>query len=231
MSSKRLLFCVLLTASSAWGAQARLHLEPADIQSLDQKAIEKGAQHFKQQCLVCHSMRYLTHDEVATKAGISLETMPMANQNWTFAKPPPDLSLTSRSRGDDWITTYLKSYYQDDTISHGFNNLLMPGTSMPNPFIAMQGTQVKVDADDLRPGQTPRVHNLVMLASKGSMNSDQFDQHVREIVTFLHYAAEPKKAERIHLGPYVLLFLLLFSALAFRLKQSYWQDVPKNRRI
>lgn len=226
---RQALLCLFVFSSGAWGLEATMHLEPAKIQSLNQEAIAKGAQHFKQQCLVCHSMRYLTHDAVAEQAGITLETMPMANQNWAFAKPPPDLSLTSRSRGDDWITTYLKSYYQDERISHGFNNLLMPGTSMPNPFIAMQGTQVKVDADDLRPGQTPRLHNLVMLASEGTMTPDQFDQHVREIVTFLHYAAEPKKAERIHLGPYVIVFLLIFSTLAFRLKQSYWQDVPKNK--
>ena len=226
---KSLVICLLASSVCAFAAQARLHLEPAYVDSLDNEAILKGGQHFKQQCLACHGVKYLTHDPIADQLGITLENMPKANQSWAFAKPPPDLSLTSRSRGDDWITTYLKSYYKDDQITHGFNNLLMPGTSMPNPFIMQQGTQILVEADDLRPGQTPRLHNLVMLASKGSMTSDQFDQYIREIVTFLHYAAEPKKRERLTLGPGVLIFLLLFTSLAYALKQSYWQDVPKNK--
>jgi len=57
------------------------------------------------------------------------------------------------------------------------------------------------------------------------MSSAQYDEFVRDTVNFLDYIAEPVQVERRDLGVWVMLFLLLFTALAYLLKREYWRDV------
>ena len=57
------------------------------------------------------------------------------------------LKIVSRVRGDDWIYSYLRAYYEDSSKQYGVNNLVYPGTAMPNVLMALQGNQKLVCKD------------------------------------------------------------------------------------
>jgi ubiquinol-cytochrome c reductase cytochrome c1 subunit len=141
-----------------------------------------------------------------------------------FGKMPPDLSLIARVRGSDWIYTYLKSFYLDESRPLGWNNKLFPNASMPNPLWEMQGLQhAEYGEADKATGERP-VHGL-KIAQPGSMEPEQFDQAVRDITAFLEYAGEPAALKRESMGVWVILFLVFLTFLAWLLKHEYWKDV------
>ena len=47
-----------------------------------------------------------------------------------FGVIPPDLTLTARSRGPEWIFTFLTSFYEDNSRPMGVNNSLYPNVNM-----------------------------------------------------------------------------------------------------
>ena len=138
-------------------------------------------------------------------------------------KAPPDLSVIARVRGADWIYTYLKSFYLDESRPLGWNNKLFPNASMPNPLWELQGLQHAEYGKADKGGERP-VTGLV-LAQPGREDARQFDQTVRDITAFLEYAGEPAALKRQSLGVWVLLFLALLTFLAWLMKNEYWKDV------
>lgn len=221
---------VSLSAVAASG-EPEVSLSQANIDEHDMASVERGAKFFATNCLVCHSMKHLKYDKLSQKAGITYDKMPLKQQDWWFGAVPPDLSLSARVRGADWLYTYLHSFYKDDSKKLGSNNLMMPGNSMPNPFLGMQGTQVlTVDLNDLhsRGGvfvQKPHYFAVLRLEKQGSMSPEEFHQAVRDVVNYLVYASDPYKVERIQLGYWVLAFLLILVVLSYLLKKEYWKDV------
>ena len=149
----------------------------------------------------------------------------MAPTKW-FGKMPPDLSVIARVRGSDWIYTYLKSFYLDESRPLGWNNTLFPNASMPNPLWEMQGLQRPVygkhDAAHRR-GAPSSASNSPQPGTPG--RAGQFDQTARDITTFLEYVGEPAALKRQSLGVWVILFLAFFTFLAWLLKKEYWNDV------
>ena len=209
----------------------------------DQGSLQRGAKLYMNYCSGCHSLKYLRYSRMAEDLGLSEDEV-MNNLNFTgakfgeqinvaltedhakqwFGKMPPDLSVISRVRGSDWIFTYLKSFYQDQSRPLGWNNQLFPNASMPNPLWEMQGLQRAVyGKKDPATGEAP-VERLE-IAQPGTQNAAQFDQSVRDITTFLEYAGEPAALKRQSLGVWVMLFLAFFTFLAFLLKKEYWRDV------
>lgn len=208
----------------------------------DQASLQRGAKLYMNYCSGCHSLKYLRYSRMAQDLGLSEDDV-QRNLNFTgakvgehievaltedhakqfFGKMPPDLSVIARVRGSDWIYTYLKSFYLDESRPLGWNNKLFANASMPNPLWQLQGLQHaeygKADAGGDRP-----VEKLV-LAQPGSQTSAQFDQTVRDITTFLEYAGEPAVLKRQSLGVWVILFLAFFTFLAWLLKKEYWRDV------
>jgi ubiquinol-cytochrome c reductase cytochrome c1 subunit len=59
----------------------------------------------------------------------------------------------------------------------------------------------------------------------GQLSREQYQEFVRDIVNFLDYAGEPAQVHRRALGVWVVLFLLVFTWLAWLLKKDYWKDV------
>ena len=151
-----------------------------------------------------------------------ISNMPEANAQQWFGKAPPDLSLEGRARGPDWIYTYLKSFYVDEARPLGWNNTLFPNASMPNVLWQLQGLQHPVMGKGAD-GQ-PAVEKLV-LAEKGSMDAEQYDQAARDISAFLQYVAEPAAMQRESWGVWVILFLVVLTFLAYLLKHEYWRDI------
>ena len=208
----------------------------------DRASLQRGAQLYMNYCSGCHSLKYLRYSRMAEDLGLSEDevmqnlnlsgakfgeqvqvAMPAAGAEKWFGKMPPDLSLITRVRGSDWVYTYLKSFYLDESRPLGWNNKLFPNASMPNPLWEMQGLQHarfgKADATGERPVEGLEV------TQPGSMEPAQFDQTVRDITAFLEYAAEPAALKRQAIGVWVILFLVLLSFLAWLLKNEYWRDV------
>jgi cytochrome c1 len=158
-----------------------------------------------------------------------------------FGVAPPDLTLVSRVRGDDWIYSYLRAYYEDSSKQYGVNNLVYPGTAMPNVLIALQGNQklacknVPVIAknggekrDDF--GNTitkEKCGYLKVDEGSGELNKEEFDSLIYDITNFLVYVGEPAKAERERMGWYVIFYFLIFTALSALLYREYHKDYHK----
>lgn len=237
-----LLFALTTPVAMAAGGGKLMHShnDVGDIASL-----QRGARNFVNYCLGCHSAQYVRYNRVSTDLGISesdlaenlmwtaekpAETMqiamPAADAARWFGRTPPDLSLTARSRGTDWVYTYLKSFYQDDGAVFGFNNLLIPGLSMPNVLWEHEGSkkaifEQTVDADGNKHTAFAKFEPL----TAGSMTAEEFDVFVTDIVNFMDYMSEPMKLKRQSLGIRVIAYLLVFFLLALALKKEYWKDV------
>ncbi|QNP41093.1 cytochrome c1 [Lysobacter terrestris] len=209
----------------------------------DRASLQRGAALYMNYCSGCHSLKYLRYSRMAEDLGLTEDEV-MQNLNFTgakfgeqiqvsltegeankwFGKMPPDLSLIARVRGSDWIYTYLKSFYLDESRPLGWNNKLFPNASMPNPLWQMQGLQhAEYGEPDKATGDRP-VHGL-KITQPGTQTPAQFDQSVRDITTFLEYAGEPAALKREKLGVWVILFLAFFTFLAWMLKHEYWKDV------
>ena len=208
----------------------------------DQASLQRGAQLFMNNCSGCHSLQYLRYSRMASDLGLTEQEV-MDNLNFTggkigdqihvamteaqgnqfFGKVPPDLSVIARVRGSDWIYTYLKSFYLDESRPLGWNNKLFPNASMPNPLWEMQGLQQPVFGAKTESGELP-VEGF-SISQAGSQTPQQFDQTVRDITAFLEYAGEPAALKRPALGVWVILFLSFFTLMAWLLKKEYWRDV------
>lgn len=227
----------LMMAGPAFGAGGTA-LEHANINIRDTAATQRGARLFVNYCLSCHSASYMRYNRLAEDLGLDEdlvmdnlvfadvkigETMDIAMrpgdaENW-LGKAPPDLSLISRSRGADWLFTYLLTFYQDET--GNWNNLAMPNASMPHVMWQMQGIQKPVYATH----DGIEVVDHLTLAEPGLESPEDYEESVRDLVTFLEYLGEPAKIKRKNIGVWVLLFLALFALIAYALKAEYWRDV------
>ena len=156
-----------------------------------------------------------------------------------FGAVPPDLTLVARVRGTDWLYGYLTSFYEDPARPWGVNNKVFPNVGMPNVLVGLQGRQVvgckqvqvvedgKKHYDPLT--GTPLTHQacdqLTIVPNTGKLSEAQFDEKVRNLVTFLAYSANPVKLQHQRIGTYVLLYLAFFFVFAYLLKREYWKDV------
>ena len=231
-----------LLFSAAALASSGGHLLQAGNDLSDKASLQRGAALYMNYCSGCHSLKFLRYQRMAEDLGLTEEEV-MGNLNFTGAKygeqiqvtmhnadgkewfgnAPPDLSLISRVRGSDWIYTYLKSFYLDDTRALGWNNQLFKNVSMPNPLWDLQGLQhAEFGAPDAAGERHPE---RLVVTSAGCLSAADFDQTVRDITNFLEYAGEPAALKRQALGVWVILFLVVLSFLAYLLKQEYWTDV------
>ena len=217
-------------------------LQQAGNDLSDQASLQRGAQAYMNYCSGCHSLKYLRYSRMASDLGLT-EQQVMDNLNFTgakfgeqihvamtkaqgekwFGKMPPDLSLIARVRQSDWVYTYLKSFYLDESRPLGWNNKLFPNASMPNPLWELQGLQHAEFGEPDAAGE--RHPERLVVTSPGKVTPQEYDQTVRDITNFLEYAGEPAALKRQSLGVWVVLFLALLSFLAYLLKNEYWTDV------
>jgi ubiquinol-cytochrome c reductase cytochrome c1 subunit len=232
---------LLLSASAFAATQGELQQSGIDIGN--QASLQRGAQLYMNYCAGCHSLKYLRYSRIAEDLDLTEEQV-MANLNFTgakfgehvqvampdegatewFGKMPPDLSLVARSRGSDWIYTYLKSFYLDESAALGWNNTLFPNASMPNPLWKLQGLQHAVRGEPDPVTGEPMVVGLEVVQA-GTLDPAAFDQTVRDITAFLEYAGEPAALKRQSMGVWVVLFLALLTFLLYLVKTEYWRDV------
>ena len=219
----------------------------------DVAALQNGAKLFVNYCLNCHAasfMRYnrmrdigLTEDQIkknlmfaTDKVGdtmkISLD--PKQAKEW-FGGTPPDLTLIARSRADfgkgsgaDYLYTYLRSYYRDDTKATGWNNLVFPSVGMPHVLWELQGQRAAKYVEEKDPhheGKTEHRFEGFEQLTPGTLSQLDYDNSVADLVGFLQWMGEPAQNDRVKLGAFVLIFLALFTVIAWRLNAAFWKDV------
>ena len=239
---RQLLLALLCAPLAAFAAGDETHLDNAGIDAHDSISIQRGARTFVNYCLNCHaanSMRYnrltdlgLTEQQIRDHLLFTAEKVgdPMiisANrreQKQWFGVEPPDLSVIARSRGVDWLYTYLRTFYRDEKRPTGWNNLVFPNVGMPHALWQLQGVQaLKSDIQEHEGHKTE--HRKLVLERPGSLSAVEYDKLTRDLVNFLSYMAEPDKTKRSQIGIVVLLFLLLLLVPAWLLKKEYWKDV------
>ncbi|MFS8974357.1 cytochrome c1 [Cupriavidus necator] len=230
-------------AAPAIASEGGFPLEPAPVNTADLSSLQRGAKLFVNYCLNCHGasmMRYnrlkdigLTDDQIrenllfsADKVG---ETMTIAMQpkeaKAFFGAQPPDLSVIARARGDDWLYTYLRTFYRDDSRATGWNNLVFPSVGMPHVLWELQGQRAAKFTEVQEHGE--KVHKFAGFEqlSQGKLSKVEYDQATADLVGFLDWMAEPAQNHRKRLGVWVLLFLGVFTVFAWRLNAAYWKDV------
>jgi ubiquinol-cytochrome c reductase cytochrome c1 subunit len=234
---------VVSGASMAAGGHALPYSYKADVGNLP--SVQRGAQAFMSYCSGCHSMKYLRYSRVGQDLNIP-EDLLKANLMFTsdktgdhilsslkkedgakwFGQAPPDLTLETRARGEDWVYSYLRSFYVDPARPLGVNNLVLPGASMPHVLWEQKGWQAKAEhkegeaADGGHGKASP-----FQLVQAGTLDEDGYAKYVGDIVNFMAYAAEPGRSARVALGWKALAYLLILLGFAYLLKLEYWKDV------
>ena len=227
---RKLLIAFLMVPLLAF-ANTEIHLDKAPDRTGNQAALQNGAKLFVNYCLNCHAasfMRYnrlhdigLSDEQIndnllftADKVG-DLMRVAMLRQDAKvmFGAAPPDLTLVSRVRESDWLYTYLRGFYRDDSRPSGWNNTVFPNVGMPHVLWELQGEQVMSDKHELK------------LAKPGKLSSEQYDAAVADLVGYLKYMGEPVADFRKSLGPLILIGLGVFFIFAYALKKEYWKDV------
>jgi ubiquinol-cytochrome c reductase cytochrome c1 subunit len=138
----------------------------------------------------------------------------------------PDLTLVARLRGEDWVYTYLRSFYVDEKRPLGVNNMVFPDVGMPHVLADLQGLQKAVFKEEKdKEGNPHKVFQKFEQVTPGKLSPQEYDAVVRDLTAYLAYMAEPVRVERVALGIKVLLFLAAFFVLAYFLKKEYWKDV------
>ncbi|SFB76515.1 cytochrome c1 [Massilia yuzhufengensis] len=249
--AKKLIAVLALVPGLVFAAEGGFPLERAPERH-DMSSLQNGAKLFVNHCLNCHSassMRYnrlrdlgLTEEQIKTnllfsqdKVGGMMTTAlrPDDAKAW-FGAVPPDLSVMTRAKaspagsGPDYIYTYLRTFYKDDTRPTGWNNMVVPNVAMPHVMWQQQGVRVAKFADVPDPhahGKTIHQFAGFEQVSPGTMSQQEFDTATADLVAYMSWMAEPAQGTRKKLGVIVLLFLTLFAFLAWRLNESYWKEV------
>lgn len=249
---KKLLVTLAFVPALALANEGGFALDRAPDRSTDLAALQNGAKLFVNYCLNCHSatsMRYnrlrdigLTDLQIkenllftGEKVGELMKTSLSAKDAKTwFGAVPPDLSVIARAKasgegsGADWLYTYLRTYYKDDSRPTGWNNMLFPNVGMPHALWELQGVrsakfeEVK-DAHDA--SKTEHKFAGFETVSAGKLSAVEYDNAVGDLVAYLQWMGEPAQNSRKRIGVWALLFMSLLALLAWRLNASYWKEV------
>jgi ubiquinol-cytochrome c reductase cytochrome c1 subunit len=238
-----ILFILCLAPLVAFASESTVKLDHAPIRSGDKLSLQRGAKTFVNYCLSCHSAEYMRYNRLRdiglTENQISdnliftgqkvgeLMTVAMKTKEakqW-FGVAPPDLSVIARSRGADWLYTYLRKFYRDDSTATGWNNLVFDKAAMPHVLYQLQGEQSLVTntVDDGHGGK----HEVkeLKLDKPGTLSKTEYEAYVADLVNFLVYLGEPAATKRVQIGIIVMLFLFGMLALTYALKHEYWKDI------
>jgi len=239
---------LLFVPALALAAGDHVKLDRAPINEDDQASLQRGARHFVNYCLNCHSANYMRYNRLqdigltdqqirdnliftGAKVGdlMKISTDPRESKNW-FGVAPPDLSVIARSRaseagsGADWLYTYLRGFYRDAERPTGWNNTVFANVGMPHALWELQGEQVLAERKVQGEGYV-KTEMALKLDKPGKLSPVEYDQMVADLVNYLVFMAEPVRTDRKTIGMFVLIALGLLFVLAYALKKEYWKDV------
>ena len=231
---KRLLIALIsLVPALALAASGNLKLDHANNDLADKESLKRGFDSYVNYCLGCHQLQYQRYNRTFTDLGISPEegaakyllngqkagdhiknAMPAKEAAKWFGSAPPDLTLIARLKpGPDYIYTYLRSFYVDESRPFGVNNKVFKDVGMPHVLQTLQGVRTLDEHGNLTP------------ATGGTMTTEEYDDFARDLANFFEYVGEPNKLERENLGYWVIGFLFILLFVSYLLKKEYWRDV------
>ena len=231
-------------------------LDVAHVKMDDKASLQNGAKLFVNYCLSCHSASYARYNRVAEDLDIPLAllkenlmfttektgdlmktTMPAEDSKRWFGVTPPDLTLVSRVRKPNWVYTYLRAFYRDESSPSGWNNSLFENVAMPHAMYELQGVQEfvgKVESSDAGDAHGDAADDHAekvvgdarfVLSHPGKLNPEEFDKAMLDLTAFLVYLAEPAQLQRKKIGVLSIGFLILLLCLVLLLKKEFWRDV------
>jgi len=236
---------LVLVPALATAQEEGLTLQKAEVNLNDTASLQRGAKYFMNYCIGCHSAQYVRYNRVEEDLGLNnaqmenylmpaggkasdtmVSAMPAADSEKWFGRSPPDLSLEARSRGADWIYTYLKSFYVDEHSATGANNLALPNAAMPNVLWELQGLQEPVYKTVTGAnGTSSQVLDHFQQLTPGKLSPEEYDRAAMDLTNFLVYISEPVQLERRDLGLRVIGFLIVFFLFAYMLKREIWKKL------
>lgn len=221
----------LLYSSISFSAE-NIELSKAPIDLTNNQSLQRGAKTFINYCLNCHSANFMRYSNLQD-IGLSAETikndllftgdkigdtmsvnMSAKDSKKWFGASPPDLSVVARSRGADWIYSYMRGFYSDPSRPMGWNNTVYVNSAMPHILWELQGEQIL----------NPKTKELEKFSS-GKLNAKEYDAMIADLTNYLVYMSEPDQLKRKKMGYYVIGFLLLLLFLTIKLKKEYWRDI------
>lgn len=221
----------LLYSSISFSAE-NIELSKAPIDLTNNQSLQRGAKTFVNYCLNCHSANFMRYSNLQD-IGLSAETikndllftgdkigdtmsvnMSAKDSKKWFGASPPDLSVVARSRGADWIYSYMRGFYSDPSRPMGWNNTVYVNSAMPHILWELQGEQIL----------NPKTKKLEKFSS-GKLNAKEYDAMIADLTNYLVYMSEPDQLKRKKMGYYVIGFLLLLLFLTIKLKKEYWRDI------
>ena len=249
---KKFILSVLISLAASLPAFANtdtIAWDKAPNKLNDLGSLQNGAKLFVNYCLNCHAAAYMrfnrltdiglteqqikdnllfTTDKVGETMKIAMD--PKQGKDW-FGGNPPDLTVIARSRsghggtGADYIYTYLRSYYRDPTKATGWNNLVFPNVGMPHVLWELQGERQPVYETIESHGHETHVFKGWKQVSPGKMSLTEYDEAVGDLVNYMQWMSEPAQSTRVKIGVWVLIFLLIFMFIAWRLNAAFWKDI------
>lgn len=254
-----LLACLLPGAQALAASATTWPMEPMEPNLRDLPSLQNGWRLYVNYCLGCHSLGYQRYERTADDLGVPHDIVldqliftgqkigehmtsamqPELAKAW-FGAPPPDLTMVARTRGEEWLYNYLKTFYVDETRPFGVNNKVFPNVGMPNVLVDLQGVQRSacIQMPDIAPNGGERrdpltgapitvekCGQLVVDEGSGAYDAEAFDQAVYDIVNFLYYVGEPSRLERYRIGVYVLLFTIILFVFTYLLGREFQKDV------
>lgn len=242
---KLLLIVSLLAPGLALAAGgSNVPLDKANYDLTDKASLQNGAKIFQNYCLGCHQMQYQRYQRAFEDLGIPLElgqehlqftgekvgdhitsNIPAESAAKWFGAPPPDLTLVARVRGADWLYTYLRTFYVDESKTFGVNNVVFPDVGMPHVLQELQGVPRKTTEKQLVDGEEVDRYVGIKADGSGELSAGEYDQAVLDLVNYLVYTGEPSRLEAESLGRWVLAFIAVLFIFVYLLKKDYWRDV------
>jgi len=224
------IFLLFFSLNSFSASNVELTKAPIDL--TDNQSLQRGARTFVNYCLNCHSANYMRYSNLID-IGLSPETikrdlmfnadkigdtmavnMPVKDSKKWFGVTPPDLSVVARSRGADWIYSYMRGFYSDPSRAMGWNNTVLLNSAMPHILWELEGEKIL----NLETKQLEKF-------SAGKLNTKEYDSLIADLTNFLVFMSEPDQLKRKKMGYYVIGFLLLLLFLTINLKKEFWRDI------
>lgn len=244
MKNRLIVVFLSLFSAMSWAAGGGAELEHMEPDLADKASLQSGAKTYLNYCFGCHSTKYARYERIADDLQIPHElfmenlvfsdakigelmniAMPEKGAKAWFGATPPDLTLVARLRGVDWLYSYLKGFYQDESRPLGVNNTIFPDVGMPHVLHELQGVQVKDCGGADEKAKAGTCNNLKLIEGSGTLSAAEYDQVAYDLVNFLHYMGDPSREYREALGVKVLIFIFIFFIFAWLLNREFWRDI------